>query len=221
MGDAGGGSGRAPEFKKKQRLGGKGLSLEAFVDAKKLKPVVTASQIRKQREAYQNSKKVNKYRKTLKHLAEEGHEFKPRVPLDMDAETSGQDVSEPITKEHKEKRSSSASEREHPSIETDEEIKEKDQVGGHGKKSGKGRRPKPPSQLERLRSEYEKKKQEEEEVRKEKQALFEEQQAAREKAKKERKEAQNKFRKFTGKGQPVMRHRMEHLLESIQRDMKR
>lgn len=43
----------------------------------------------KQREAYQNSKKVNKYRKTLKHLAEEGHEFKPRVPLDMDAEVIG------------------------------------------------------------------------------------------------------------------------------------
>jgi hypothetical protein len=38
----------------------------------------------KQREAYQNSKKVNKYRKTLKHLAEEGHEF--RVPLSIDTQ---------------------------------------------------------------------------------------------------------------------------------------
>lgn len=40
----------------------------------------------KQREVYQNSKKVNKYRKTLKQLAEEGHEFRPRVPLSIDAE---------------------------------------------------------------------------------------------------------------------------------------
>lgn len=93
--------------------------------------------------------------------------------------------------------------------------------GGKKAKSGrKGREPKPASHLERLREEYEKKKQEEEEIRKEKRALFEEQQAAREKSKKERKEVQKKFRKTTGKGQPVMKHRMEHLLESIQRDMK-
>lgn len=41
-----GGSGGALEFKKKRRLGGKGLSLEAFVGANRIKPVVTASQIR-------------------------------------------------------------------------------------------------------------------------------------------------------------------------------
>jgi hypothetical protein len=44
--DGEGGSGGAPEYKKK-RLGGKGLSLEAFVGANRTKPVVTASQIRK------------------------------------------------------------------------------------------------------------------------------------------------------------------------------
>ena len=118
------------------------------------------------------------------------------------------------TQRNEEKPSSSAGEKEPSSIEA-----EKGQIGGHGKKSGKGRQPKPLSHLERLRKEYEKKKQEEEEIRKEKQALFEEQQAAREKSKKERKEVQNKFRKTTGKGQPVMKHRIGHLLESIQRGM--
>lgn len=42
-----GGSGGDSEYKKKKRLGGKGLSLEAFVGANRIKPVVTASQIRK------------------------------------------------------------------------------------------------------------------------------------------------------------------------------
>ena len=42
-----GGSGGAPDFNKKKRLGGKGLSLDAFVGAKRIKPLVTASQIRK------------------------------------------------------------------------------------------------------------------------------------------------------------------------------
>ncbi|KAG0610428.1 hypothetical protein M758_7G064500 [Ceratodon purpureus] len=226
-----GGSGGGSEFKKKKRLGGKGLSLETFVGANRIKPVVTASQIRKQRETYQNSKKVNKYRKTLKHLAEEGHEFRPRVPISFETEIPGEGPSDPVTQSKKEKPSSSvgskkekpsssAGEKEPSSTEAENGSDKIDQVGGHGKKSGKGRQPKPLSHLERLREEYEKKKQEEEEIKKEKRALFEEQQAAREKSKKERKEVQKKFRKTTGKGQPVMKHRMEHLLESIQRDMK-
>lgn len=207
-----GGSVGASEFKKKKRLGGKGLSLEAFAGANRIKPIVTASQIRKQREVYQNSKKVNKYRKTLKHLAEGGHEFRPHIPLSIDAEIPGQDLSALGTKGKKAKPSSS---RELQSTEAEREIERKDP-----KMSGKGRQTKPASHLERLREEYAKKKQEEEEVMKEKRALFEEQQAGREKSKKERKEVQKKFRKTTGKGQPVMKHRMEHLLESIQRDMK-
>ena len=44
----GDGSGGNADFAKtKRRLGGKGLSLEAFGGANKSKPVVTASQIRK------------------------------------------------------------------------------------------------------------------------------------------------------------------------------
>ena len=125
----------------------------------------------------------------------------------QDSETQGE----------KEEPKSSAGEREPAATEAERGSEKKD----HGKKSGKGRQPKPLSHLERLRDEFEKKKQEEEEIRREKRALFEEQQAAREKTKKERKEVQKKFRKTTGKGQPVMKHRMEHLLESIQRDMQR
>lgn len=133
-----------------------------------------------------------------------------------------QDLSDPATQGEKEKPSSSAGEREPFSTKAEKgsEKKEKDQVGGHGKKAGEDRQSKPLSHLERLRDEYETKKHEEEEIRKEKRALFEEQQAVREKTKKERKDVQKKFRKTTGRGQPVMKHRMEHLLESIQRDMK-
>ncbi|KAG0573136.1 hypothetical protein KC19_VG151800 [Ceratodon purpureus] len=69
-----------------EEAGGQGFELRTFVGANRIKPVVTASQIRKQRETYQNSKKVNKYRKTLKHLAEEGHEFRPRVPISFETE---------------------------------------------------------------------------------------------------------------------------------------
>lgn len=46
----GGSGGGGPEYNKKKhkkRLGGKGLSLEAFVGANRIKPIVTASQIRK------------------------------------------------------------------------------------------------------------------------------------------------------------------------------
>lgn len=44
----------------------------------------------KQRELYQNAKKVQKYRKTVKHLAEEGHKFEPCIALTTsDAEVGG------------------------------------------------------------------------------------------------------------------------------------
>lgn len=91
------------------------------------------------------------------------------------------------------------------------------QIGSHGKKLLS--KPKGPSQVERLREEYEKKRQEEEAVRKERQEVYAKQQAAREKSKQERKDVQNKLRKKTKKGQPVMKHRMEHLLDTLQRQL--
>ncbi len=44
----------------------------------------------KQRELYQNAEKVQKYRKTVKHLAEEGHKFEPCISFTTsDAEVGG------------------------------------------------------------------------------------------------------------------------------------
>ena len=116
---------------------------------------------------------------------------------------------------------------EQPSSSTGEKIsalrlgrgsgKKDTQIGNHGKKPLS--KPKGPTQVERLREEYEKKRQEEEAARKERQEAFAKQQAAREKSKQERKDVQNKLRKKTKKGQPVMKHRMEHLLDTLQRQL--
>jgi hypothetical protein len=93
--DKGESGGRGSAFFKKNKKrkllggGGGGLSLEALAFGKN-KPFATASQIRKQRELYQNAKKVQKYRKTVKHLAEEGHKFEPCIALTTsDAEVGG------------------------------------------------------------------------------------------------------------------------------------
>lgn len=95
--------------------------------------------------------------------------------------------------------------------------KKETQIGSHGKKPLS--KPKGPTQVERSREEYEKKRQEEEAVRKERQEAYAKQQVAREKSKQERKDVQNKLRKKTKKGQPVMKHRMEHLLDTLQRQL--
>ncbi|KAG6552930.1 hypothetical protein Mapa_005586 [Marchantia paleacea] len=60
-----------PQQRAKKKLGGGGLSLEAFVGAKR-KPAINPAQIREHREFYQNAKKVSKYKKLVKQLNEQG-----------------------------------------------------------------------------------------------------------------------------------------------------
>ncbi|CAN5963013.1 unnamed protein product [Sphagnum jensenii] len=174
--DKGESGGRGCAFFKKNKKrnllggGGGGLSLEALAFCKN-KPFATASQIRKQRELYQNAKKVQKYRKTVKHLAEEGHKFEPCIGLttsDAEVETRG--------------------------------------------------RVQVQSKLEKLRQQSEKK-EEEEKLRTEKREAIARQQEACDKAQCERKDAQRKMRKKTQRGQPVMKHRIEHLLDTLQRQV--
>ncbi len=74
------------------------------------------------------------------------------------------------------------------------------------------------SKLEKLRQQSEKK-EEEEKLRTEKREAIARQQEARDKAQCERKDAQRKMRKKTQRGQPVMKHRIEQLLDTLQRQV--
>lgn len=74
------------------------------------------------------------------------------------------------------------------------------------------------SKIEKLRKQSEKK-EEEEKLWTEKREAIARQQEARDKAQCERKDAQRKMRKKTQRGQPVMKHRIEHLLDTLQRQV--
>ncbi|KAJ7550040.1 hypothetical protein O6H91_07G079900 [Diphasiastrum complanatum] len=90
-------------------------------------------------------------------------------------------------------------------------------LGSRAKSSADLKKQKKMSSLEKLRHEYEKEHIELENVRKEEEDAFASRQEARERARQIRKDAQLKMRKKTSTGQPVMKHRLEHLLEKIQR----
>ncbi|MFS8014414.1 hypothetical protein Hanom_Chr15g01344211 [Helianthus anomalus] len=53
--------------KNRSRLGGGGLSLQAFANAKSKNDGYNPALIKKQREFYKNAKYVNKYKKSQKH----------------------------------------------------------------------------------------------------------------------------------------------------------
>lgn len=63
---------------------------------------------------------------------------------------------------------------------------------------------------------YEKKRQEEEQARTEREAVIQTKKEEREKAEAQRKELRAKMFKKTRYGQPVMKYRIEHLLQTIQ-----
>ncbi|XP_058082820.1 rRNA-processing protein FYV7 [Magnolia sinica] len=71
--------------------------------------------------------------------------------------------------------------------------------------------------LQGLRKEYEKKREEEENARVEREAIIQAKREEREKAEAQRKELRGKMFKRTQHGQPIMKYRIEHLLESIRR----
>ncbi|KAG6575862.1 uncharacterized protein LOC111455827 [Cucurbita moschata] len=55
------------KHKNMKRLGGKGLSLEAFANVKSTTDYYNPALIKKQREFYKNAKHVSKYKKLVKH----------------------------------------------------------------------------------------------------------------------------------------------------------
>ncbi|KAH9610033.1 hypothetical protein KSS87_019869, partial [Heliosperma pusillum] len=63
---------------------------------------------------------------------------------------------------------------------------------------------------------YEKKREEEEKVRMEREAVIKAKKEEKEKAEARRKELKEKMYKKTRRGQPVMKYRIEHILETLQ-----
>ncbi|XP_027367121.1 stress response protein NST1-like [Abrus precatorius] len=161
------------KMKNMSRLGGNGLSLNAFANAKSKNNPYNPSLIKKQREFYKNAKNVNKFKKLLKqqHLQSD--------------HCSTQSL-----------------------IENENEPKE-------DKDMSEGRRKKKISafSLEEL---YKKQHVEKEKERMEREAFVRAKKEEREKAEARRKAMREKMLKKTRTGQPVMKYRIEHLLESIQ-----
>lgn len=78
--------------------------------------------------------------------------------------------------------------------------------------------PKPHNKKKRtaqsLKEEYEKKRAEDEKAKKEREAIIQAKREEREKSEAKRKELREKMFKKTRSGQPVMKYRIEHLLET-------
>ncbi|KAF5206887.1 E3 ubiquitin-protein ligase miel1 [Thalictrum thalictroides] len=158
--------------KNQKRLGGKGLSLEVFANAKSKDNNYNPAIIKKKREFYKNAKYVKKYKQTLKQQSEPQH--RPFVNRTISEEGDVTNLSKGI--ENKNKRNTKLS-------------------------------------LEGL---YANKRQEQEKARLEKEALFQAKKEARERTEGQRKEIRERMYKKTKSGQPVMKYRMEHLLQSIE-----
>ncbi|XP_030552489.1 uncharacterized protein LOC115756736 [Rhodamnia argentea] len=168
-------NGKAAMKKKKKnimRLGGGGLSLEAFANIKSTsnRNQYNPALIKKQREFYKNAKYVSKYKKSLKHLSEQND------PL---------------------------------AVKPSEDTKEMDESNKRNKKNKK-------SGSSSLRELYEKKHEEDERARKEREAIIQAKKGEREKTEARRKAERAKMFKKTRSGQPVMKYRIEHLLQRVQ-----
>ncbi|KAH7578414.1 hypothetical protein JRO89_XS01G0378700 [Xanthoceras sorbifolium] len=154
-----------------QRLGGTGLSLEAFANAKSMNNHYNPAFKKKQREFYKNAKCVSKYKKLLNQQSQPN------------------DISSSVRP-----------------------IEDQSQTENGNKRNIKNRKKKKPK-MEEL---YENKREEEEKARIEKEAIFQAKKEGREKAEARRKATREKMFKKTRYGQPLMKYRIEHLLETIQ-----
>ncbi|KAG4913661.1 hypothetical protein AAZX31_19G193800 [Glycine max] len=154
------------------RLGGSGLSLDAFANAKSKNNLYNPAIIKKQREFYKNAKNVNKFKKLVK---QQNQQNDPSL-----AQRLKENVNE--TEENKDK-------------------------------SERRKRKNSALSLEEL---YKKQHEEKEKERMEKEAVLRVKKEDREQAEAQRKAMREKMLKKTRKGQPVMKYRIEHLLETIQ-----
>ncbi|KAI7740836.1 hypothetical protein M8C21_020156 [Ambrosia artemisiifolia] len=156
--------------KNRARLGGGGLSLQAFANAKSKNDGYNPALIKKQREFYKNAKYVNKYKKSQKQ------------PNQGQASSQATKLIEGTSENR--------------------EVGEKH-----------SRKPKKPYRLEEI---YNQKQEEEEKARREKEAIIKLKKEEKEKGEARRKAEKKNMLKRTGSGQPVMKYRIEHLLQTIE-----
>ncbi|EEF41642.1 rRNA-processing protein FYV7 [Ricinus communis] len=171
---------KSMDMKKKKkknmmRLGGQGLSLEVFANAKSSSSHYNPAVIKKQREFYKNAKYVSKFKKKIKQQQSQPDNLSSAVKsLEDKDDESGEDRN--MVKKNKKKKN-----------------------GSHS-----------------LRELYEKQHQEKEKARTEREAIIKAKKEEREKAEAHRKAEREKMFKKTRHGQPVMKYRIEHLLQTIQ-----
>ncbi|XP_021280304.1 rRNA-processing protein FYV7 [Herrania umbratica] len=159
--------------KNMNRLGGTGLSLQAFANAKSTTNHYNPALIKKKRAFYKNAKYVNKYKKSLKQQSQ-GNDLPSAVKPPED-ENEDMDDSNRTNKKNKKKNSSHS-----------------------------------------LRELYEKQREEKEKARMEREAIVQAKKEQKEKAEAQRKAGKKQMFKKTRHGQPVMKYRIQHLLQSIQ-----
>ncbi|KAJ7972897.1 rRNA-processing protein like [Quillaja saponaria] len=165
----------AKKKKKKNmmRLGGGGLSLDVFANAKSKNNGYNPALIKKQREFYKNAKQVRKFKNSLKQQSEQTDSSRAKRPLED--ENEGEDDKKMKRHQNRKKRGNFS--------------------------------------MEEL---YEKKHEEKEKARMEWEASIQARKEAIEKAEARRKAIREKMFKKTRMGQPIMKYKIEHLLESIQ-----
>ncbi|XVF72544.1 hypothetical protein PTKIN_Ptkin12aG0129500 [Pterospermum kingtungense] len=159
--------------KNMNRLGGTGLSLQAFANAKSTTNHYNPALIKKKREFYKNAKYVNKYKKSIKRQSQGNDPLSATRTLEI--ENEDMDSSRSNKKNKKRKNSSQG-----------------------------------------LRELYEKQREEKEKARMEREAIIQAKKEQKEKAEAQRKAGRKEMFKKTRHGQPVMKYRIQHLLQSIQ-----
>ncbi|XP_059436154.1 protein PXR1-like [Corylus avellana] len=164
------------KMKNMKRLGGRGLSLEAFINAKSKSDFYNPALIKKQKEFYKNAKNVKKYKKLLKQQSQQ------------------RDISLAIS--------------------LDENETEDGSIMSMNNKNSKNRG------IPSLKKMYEQKREKKESTRIEMEALNQAKKEEREKSEARRKSVREKMFKKTHAGQPVMKYRIEHLLETIENSAK-
>ncbi|CAN6558609.1 unnamed protein product [Malus baccata var. baccata] len=185
---------RSSTMKKKKnmrRMGGQGLSLEAFASAKSNSSYFNPALIKKQKEFYKNSKYVNKYKKSLKQQQSNPPLAISRFEEEMETE-DGQKESETGY------------------------VSKKENETECGSKMSKNDKKKKKYGARSIMKMYEMKHEDEQKERMEREAIIQAKKEGREKAEARRKPSREKMLKKTHKGQPVMKYRIQHLLETIQ-----
>ncbi|TXG63516.1 hypothetical protein EZV62_010510 [Acer yangbiense] len=187
--------------KNMQRLGGTGLSLEAFANAKSVNNHHNPAFKKKQREFYKNAKFVNKYKKSVKQLSHP-NDVSSAAVRHVEFEKHKYQISIRFVLMNVM----------YIVVNFNGYFIDQSQTEDGNKKNMKNKKKKKPT-MEIL---YEKKHEEEEKARIEREAMIKAKKEGREKAEARRKSTRDKMFKKTRYGQPVMKYRIEHLLETIQ-----